>query len=215
MRAKKALRRAMDEHDDLISSGRNIDLIKTTIQPKPFQPDLVRPSVEIQRMKIIWQEFLMIENFAAEHEDENLFSRDFTKKESSSSMDGMASVQNQALVNRVLATGMQKKRSLLCQGRSMMTAPHLHCLALHHMDPYLRLGPFKLEIASVEPFIGVLRGVYSSSQTVDVREVKIRFPNVVEKNYEKGARGRMKATPLTVKGKEEAYTGTRSSKVGK
>ena len=202
----------MDEHDDLISSGRNIDLMKITIQPKPFQPDLVRPSVEIQRMTNLWQEFLMIETFAAEHEDENLYSRDFTKEESSSSIEGMASVQNQALVNRVMATGMQKKRQLLCQGRSM--APHLHCLTLHHMDPYLRLGPFKLEIALREPFIGVLRDVYSSSQMVDVREVKVICPNVFE-IYEKGARGRMKATPLTVKGKEEAYTATRSSKVGK
>ena len=34
-------------------------------------------------------------------------------------------------------------------------------------------------------------------------------------NLGKGARGRMKATPLTIKGKVEAYTGTRSSKVGK
>ena len=203
----------MDEHDDLISSGRNIELLKITIQPKPFQPHLVRPSVEIQRMANLRQEFLMIENFAAEHEDENLYSRDFTKEEISSSIEGMASVQNQALVNRVMATGMEEKRHLLCQGRSGM-APDLHCLMLHHMDPYLRLGPFKLEIASVEPFIGVLRAVYSSSQTVEVREVKIEFPNLVS-IYEKGARGRMKATPLTVKGKEEAYTGTRSSKVGK
>ena len=179
MRAKKALRRAMDEHDDLISSGRNIDLMKITIQPKPFQPDLVRPSVEIQTMAKLYQEFLMIENFAAEHEDENLYSRDFTKEESNSSMEGMASVQNQALVNRVLATGMQEKRHLLCQGRSLM-ASSLHCLALHHMDPYLRLGPFKLEIASVEPFIGVLRGVYSIGQTLEVREVKMRFPNDTE-----------------------------------
>ena len=171
----------MDEHDDLISSGRNIDLMKITIQPKPFQPDLVRPSVEIQTMTKVWQEFLMIENFAAEHEDENLYSRDFTKEESSSSIEGMASVQNQALVNRVMATGMQEKRHLLCQGRSMM-APHLHCLTLHHMDPYLRLGPFKLEIVSAEPFIGVLRGVYSSSQTLEVREVRMRFPNLAEIN---------------------------------
>ena len=179
MRAKKALRRAMDEHDDLISSGRNIDLMKITIQPKPFQPDLVRPSVEIQTMAKLYQEFLMIENFAAEHEDENLYSRDFTKEDSNSSMGGMASVQNQALVNRVLATGMQEKRHLLCQGRSLM-ASSLHCLALHHMDPYLRLGPFKLEIASVEPFIGVLRGVYSIGQTLEVREVKMGFPNDAE-----------------------------------
>ena len=169
----------MDEHDDLISSGRNIDLMKITIQPKPFQPDLVRPSVEIQTMTKLYQEFLMIENFAAEHEDENLYSRDFTKEDSNSSMEGMASVQNQALVNRVLATGMQEKRHLLCQGRSLM-ASSLHCLALHHMDPYLRLGPFKLEIASVEPFIGVLRGVYSIGQTLEVREVKMRFPNDTE-----------------------------------
>ena len=179
MRAKKALRRAMDEHDDLISSGHNIDLMKITIQSKPFQPDLVRPSVEIQTMTKIRQEFLMIENFAAEHEDENLYSRDFTKEESSSSIEGMASVQNQALVNRVMATGMEEKRHVLCQGRSMM-APHLHCLALHHMNPYLRLGPFKLEIASVEPFIGVLRGVYSRSQTLEVREVTMGFPNFAE-----------------------------------
>ena len=180
MRAKKVLRRAMDEHDDLISSGHNIDLMKITIQSKPFQPDLVRPSVEIQTMTKLRQEFLTIENFAAEHEDENLYSRDFTKQEdSSTSIEGMASVQNQALVNRVMATGMEEKRHLLCQGRSMM-APHLHCLVLHHMDPYLRLGPFKLEIASVEPFIGVLRGVYSSSQTLEVREVMMGFTNFAE-----------------------------------
>ena len=174
----------MDEHDDLISSGRNIDLMKITIQPKPFQPDLVRASVEIQTMAKLRQEFLMIDNFAAEHEDENLYSRDFTKEDSSSSIEGMASVQNQALVNRVMATGMQEKRHLLCQGRSTMD-PHLHCFALHHMDPYLRLGPFKLEIASEEPFLGVLRGVYSSSQTLDVRKVKMGFPNVQMKCCER------------------------------
>ena len=170
MRAKKALRRAMDEHDDLISSGHNIDLMKITIQAKPFQPHLVRPSVEIQTMTKLRQEFLTIENFAAEHGDKNLYTRDFTKETSNSSIEGMSSVWNQALVNRVMASGMQEKRHLLCQGRSM--APHLHCLALHHTDPYLRLGPFKLEIASVEPFIGVLRAVYSSNQVVEVMEVK-------------------------------------------
>ena len=168
-RAKKALRRAMDEHDDLISGGRNIDLMKITIQPKPFQLDLPRPSVEIQRMAKVHQEFSAIEKFAAEHMDENLYARDFTKAESNSSIEGMASVQNQGLVNRVMATGMQERRHLLCQGRKM--APHLQCLSLHHMDSYLRLGPFHLEVLALQPFVGVLRGVYSNSQLREVREV--------------------------------------------
>ena len=159
----------MDEHDDLISGGRNIDLMKITIQPKPFQPDLPRPSVEIQRMAKVHREFSAIEKFAAEHMDENLYARDFTKAESNSSIEGMASVQNQGLVNRVMATGMQERRHLLCQGRKM--APHLHCLSLHHFDPYLRLGPFHLEVLALEPFVGVLRGVYSNKQLREVREV--------------------------------------------
>ena len=166
----------MDEHDDLISGGRNIDLMKITIQPKPFQPDLPRPSVEIQRMAKIHREFLAIEKFAAEHMDENLYARDFTKAESNSSIEGMASVQNQGLVNRVMATGMQERRHLLCQGRKM--APHLQCLSLHHMDSYLRLGPFHLEVLASEPFVGVLRGVYSSSQLREVREV-----NSLDQNF--------------------------------
>ena len=81
IRAKKALKRAMDEHDDLISGGRNIDLMKITIQPKPFQPDLPRPSVEIQRMAKVLREFSAIEKFAAEHMDENLYARDFARRQ--------------------------------------------------------------------------------------------------------------------------------------
>ena len=75
------MKRAMDEHDDLISGGRNIDLMKITIQPKPFQPDLPRPSVEIQRMAKVLREFSAIEKFAAEHMDENLYARDFARRQ--------------------------------------------------------------------------------------------------------------------------------------
>ena len=73
---------------------------------------------------------------------------------------------------------------------------------LHYNDPYLKLGPFKLEIVRIEPFIGVFRDMHSRKEVEDIKE---------------GAKGRMKATPLTVGNDDEktvlTYTRRRSSKV--
>ena len=66
----------------------------------------------------------------------------------------------------------------------------------------MKLGPFKLEVVNNEPFIGVLRDMHSEDEA-----------NIIKA----GAKGRMKATPLTVgndAGKKVlAYTRRRSSKV--
>ena len=40
----------------------------------------------------------------------------------------------------------------------------LKCLNLDHQDPYLRLGPFKLDIQKKQPFVGVFRNILYDSE---------------------------------------------------
>ena len=58
-----------------------------------------------------------------------------------------------------------------------------NCMLLHYFNPYNKIGPFKLEVVNNEPFIGVFRDMHSEDEA-----------NIIKA----GAKGRMKANPLTV-----------------
>ena len=57
--------------------------------------------------------------------------------------------------------GLRQFRHRLCQGDATIRQPEenigLRCLYLHRQNPYLRLGPFKLDILNREPFVGMAR----------------------------------------------------------
>ena len=146
-------------------------MMKFSVQDSPFDPELVRPAEEIRQMVRLQQHFQSIGQLTRQYGHHNLYSRDFTKGEATAvenATEGMTSPDNLALVNRVMAGGMEEQRHHLCQGHTMSRPPQ-HCSFLHHGNPYLRLGPFSLEVAATEPFIGVLRGVHTSRQVQEVR----------------------------------------------
>ena len=60
---------------------------------------------------------------------------------------------------------------------------------LHHNDPYLRLGPFKLEALHQNPEIAIIHE-FASFQEV--------------KKFKDLARGRMKCTPYSIEGRDES-----------
>lgn len=148
-------------------------MLENTIQSQPYNPRLVLSIKELQTVRRIQAELQEIREIAQRHGQENLFSRDYSKPGSqgdgrTSSVEGMSSKRNLALVNSVMVNGVQDTRDSLCQGVHLGDVDTLHCLSLHRGDPYLRLGPFKLEVAAKEPFIGVLRNLHSSRQMQEV-----------------------------------------------
>ena len=73
------------------------------------------------------------------------------------------------------------------------------CILLHHNDPYLRLGPFKLEALNQNPEIAIIHEFVSSE---DIKRIKDL------------ARGRMKCTPYYSNiGTEYESSKARTSKI--
>ena len=169
LQAKKALRKTIEQHDDLISSGQKMNLMNVSIQPQPYNLEVVRSISELRVMARLQAEIQEILQFGRLHGDENLFSRDFSELEGkeNTSRDGMSSPQNLALVERVMKLGVEDIREKLCRGEGAGNDT-LRCYHLHRRLPGLRLGPLKLEVAGEEPFIGVLRDVHSASQMQEV-----------------------------------------------
>ena len=61
----------------------------------------------------------------------------------------------------------------LCAGERLLPADrerHHKCVALHHRDPYLRLGPFKLDVQHINPFIGVFRDMLAEAEMEHYKE---------------------------------------------
>ena len=71
------------------------------------------------------------------------------------------------------------------------------CDHLHYQNNYLRLGPFKYELLSAEPHVGMFRDFYSSEECHTVR---------------KRAAGNIKSTPFTAEGRTKYFTTQRVSK---
>ena len=74
----------------------------------------------------------------------------------------------------------------------------LHCIWLHHYNPYLRLGPFKYETKHQNPEIAVIHDLVNPKETEKIKNL---------------TRGKMKSTPYTSSGKLNAYSKGRTSKV--
>ena len=74
----------------------------------------------------------------------------------------------------------------LCQGKTLETAEVVkkqRCLNLHYYNPYLLLGPFKYELLSDNPHVGIFRDFYSNSE----------IDSILDR-----ARGNIKSTPYQV-----------------
>ena len=57
--------------------------------------------------------------------------------------------------------------SRLCRGEQLLDAnvtKDVFCSFLHHQDPYLRLGPFKIDDQSMSPYITVFRDFFSETE---------------------------------------------------
>ena len=52
-----------------------------------------------------------------------------------------------------------------CRGYSRQTQPALRCKQVHHMDPYVMMGPFKIEVASKEPLIVVFHEILTEEDS--------------------------------------------------
>ena len=74
----------------------------------------------------------------------------------------------------------------------------LICILLHHNNPYLRLGPFKLEALHLNPEIAIIHEFASSEEIKKIKDL---------------ARGRMKCTPYFIKGTENESSKERTSKI--
>ena len=75
---------------------------------------------------------------------------------------------------------LRKRTQKLCKGtfeRHPILETHLKCLWLSHEDPYLKLGPFKLEFMHTNPEIAVIHNFASPRELQKIKD---------------GARGHMK-----------------------
>ena len=74
----------------------------------------------------------------------------------------------------------------------------MFCKWLHHNDPYLQLGPFKLEVKHRSPEIAIIHEFVKPQEAQKIRNLTL---------------GKMKSTPYTVNGKYSIYSKERTSKV--
>ena len=74
----------------------------------------------------------------------------------------------------------------------------LHCIWLHHFDPYLQLGPFKHEMKHQNPEISVIHDLINFQETQKIKNLTL---------------GKMKATPYAGSGESPTYSKLRTSKV--
>ena len=61
----------------------------------------------------------------------------------------------------------------LCKGEVLLPAGHskdITCSLLHHFNPYLRLGPFKMEDQSLSPYVTVFRDFLAESEMEHYKE---------------------------------------------
>ena len=85
----------------------------------------------------------------------------------------------------------------LCGAGKVESSRRHHCDHLHHQEPYLRLGPFKYELLSSEPHVGMFRDFYSRAECEAVR---------------RRAEGNIRSSPFTAGGRTKYFTSQRVSK---
>ena len=74
----------------------------------------------------------------------------------------------------------------------------LKCIWLHHKNPYLKLGPFKLDIKHQEPEIALIHDFVSHDETKTIINL---------------SRGKMKSTPYNQFGMRKQFSKDRTSKM--
>ena len=55
-----------------------------------------------------------------------------------------------------------------CRGETLRPASHdkdLKCRLMHYQNPYLKIGPFRLEEMNLQPYVAILRGFFSEAET--------------------------------------------------
>jgi len=88
----------------------------------------------------------------------------------------------------------------LCQGRSLRSAlrdKDTKCQFIHNSDPYLLVGPFKLEHLNLDPPVGIFRDFYSERECDSIL---------------KRGQGNIKSTPFQIGRETSFYTSQRVSK---
>ena len=85
----------------------------------------------------------------------------------------------------------------LCSATESRGGKRHHCNHLHYFQSYLRLGPFKYELLSADPHVGMFRDFYSSKECEAVR---------------RRAAGNIKSSPFSAGGRTKYFTTQRVSK---
>ena len=74
----------------------------------------------------------------------------------------------------------------------------LRCCLLHHDDPFLRFGPFKVEFHHHSPEIAQIHDFVSQREVSTIKNL---------------VKGKMQSTPYFVKGSNERFSKARTSKI--
>ena len=74
----------------------------------------------------------------------------------------------------------------------------LWCHWLHHNNPYLKIGPFKMEVHHTDPEIAQLHDFVSQTEVDSIKDL---------------VRGKMQSTPYFIKGSSERFSKERTSKI--
>ena len=186
-----------DVHDQyLISEGflnLGMEDIRVMTRTKPYN-EAVSKSEEFRANKEVLDRVL-----AVDWEDEDKVYQ-FAQSELQRAYVDRSSMMYQLVVT----LAQERTRRLLCQGKPVenKSGPDRrhHCVNLHYNNPFLKLGPFSLEILNAEPFIGTFHHIITEKETDSIIEM---------------SRGRLKPTPYHVDGELLKYSARRTSKESK
>ena len=184
-----------ETHDDYIISEGFLNLgmeeVRVMTRNKPYSKALAGSEEFLANkeifdavMKVDWRDEEKVYQFA-----QNYLQRTYVDRSS-------------MMFQLVVTLAQEPHRRQLCRGETA-ARPHqlgreYRCLNLHYNNPFLRLGPFSLEILNLQPFIGTFHGMFSETET-DL---------IIERS-----KGRLKPTPYYVDGELLSYSARRTSKV--
>ena len=197
-RIRKLLKKAKETHDDYIISEGFLNLgmedIRVITQNKPYSEALAKSEEFLANkeifeavMRVDWRDEGKVNQFA-----QNYLQRDYVDRTS-------------MMYQLVVTLAQEPHRRQLCRGeipvrpvRSDLLGRDYRCVNLHYNNPFLKLGPFSLEILNLQPFIGTFHRMFTERET-DL---------IIEKS-----KGRLKPTPYFVDGELLSYSARRTSKV--
>ena len=184
-----------ETHDDYITSEGFLNLgmedIRVMTQNKPFSEALARSEEFLANKEILdavmevdWRDEGKVYQFA-----QNYLQRAYVDRSS-------------MMYQLVVTLAQEPHRRQLCRGETSVRPHQLgreyRCVNLHYHNPFLKLGPFSLEILNLQPFIGTFHSMFTEKET-DL---------IIEKS-----KGRLKPTPYYVDGELLSYSARRTSKV--